>query len=58
MGRIGRSLELVKQSHRILMQDKELMVLPLISGVVIAVAVTVEPAVPVPMALTAETRKS
>jgi hypothetical protein len=36
MGRIGRSFQLVGQSYRILMQDKELMVLPLISGTVIA----------------------
>jgi hypothetical protein len=36
MGRIGRSMQLVGQSYRILMQDKELMVLPLISGIVIA----------------------
>ncbi len=36
MGRIGRSFKLVGQSYRILMQDKELMVLPLISGVAIA----------------------
>lgn len=36
MGRIGRSMQLVGQSYRILMQDKELMVLPLISGVFIA----------------------
>jgi hypothetical protein len=35
MGRIGRSFQLVQQSYRILMQDKELMVLPLISGVII-----------------------
>lgn len=35
MGRIGRSFQIVGQSYRILMQDKELMVLPLISGVVI-----------------------
>ena len=41
MGRISRSLELVKQSYRILMQDKELVALPLISGVVIAVAVVI-----------------
>jgi uncharacterized protein DUF6159 len=34
MGRIGRSFQLVKQSYRILMQDKELMVLPLVSGLV------------------------
>ena len=39
MGRIGRSFQLVGQSYRILMQDKELMVLPLISGLVIATAV-------------------
>ena len=37
MGRIGRSFALVGQSYRLLMQDKELMVLPLISGVCIAV---------------------
>ena len=35
MGRIGRSFELVGQSYRVLMQDKELMMLPLISGVMI-----------------------
>ena len=34
MGRIGRSFQLVAQSYRILTQDKELMVLPLISGCV------------------------
>ena len=34
MGRIGRSFELVRQSYGILMQDKELMILPLISGIV------------------------
>lgn len=39
MGRIGRSFQLVGQSYRVLMQDKELMVLPLISGIVIAAAV-------------------
>lgn len=39
MGRIGRSFELVKQSYGILMQDKELMVLPIISGLVIGVCV-------------------
>src|SRR5262245_52405356 len=38
MGRIGRSFALVGQSYRILMQDKELMVLPLISGVIIVAA--------------------
>jgi hypothetical protein len=37
MGRIGRSFQLVGQSYRILMRDKELMVLPLISGAIIAV---------------------
>ena len=40
MGRIGRSFELVGQSYRILMQDKELMVLPLMSGVIMAAAIT------------------
>lgn len=39
MGRIGRSFQLVGQSYRVLMQDKELMVLPLLSGIVIAVAI-------------------
>ncbi len=39
MGRIGRSFQLVGQSYRVLMQDKELMVLPLISGAIIAVVV-------------------
>ncbi len=39
MGRIGRSFQLTGQSYRILMQDKELMVLPLISGSVIMMAV-------------------
>jgi hypothetical protein len=38
MGRIGRSFQLVGQSYRVLMQDKELMVLPLISGTVIMMA--------------------
>lgn len=37
MGRIGRSFHLVGQSYRILMQDKELMVLPLISGMIMAI---------------------
>ena len=32
MGRIARSFQLVGQSYRILMQDKELMVLPLDFG--------------------------
>src|SRR5262245_33739504 len=39
MGRISRSFQLVGQSYRILMQDKELMILPLISGIFIIVAV-------------------
>jgi hypothetical protein len=37
VGRIGRSFQLMGQSYRVLMQDKELMVLPLISGTFIAV---------------------
>ena len=41
MGRIGRSFQLVGQSYRVLMQDKELMILPLISGtVIVAIAVS------------------
>ncbi len=39
MGRIGRSFQLVGQSYRILMQDKELMVLPLLSAAVMAALV-------------------
>lgn len=39
MGRIARSFQLVGQSYRILIQDKELMVLPLISGAIIAAIV-------------------
>ncbi|MEP7309084.1 MAG: DUF6159 family protein [Acidobacteriota bacterium] len=39
MGRIGRSFQLVGQSYRILMRDKELMVLPLISGAIMAAVV-------------------
>jgi hypothetical protein len=39
MGRIGRSFQLVGQSYRVLMQDKELMVLPLISGIIILVVI-------------------
>ena len=35
MNRVTRSFELVGQSYRVLMQDKELMVLPLLSGVLI-----------------------
>lgn len=41
MGRIGRSFELVAQSYRVLMQDKELMVLPLLSGVIVLALVAV-----------------
>jgi hypothetical protein len=42
MGRIERSFRLVGQSYRILMQDKELMILPLISGtVMVAIVATV-----------------
>jgi hypothetical protein len=36
MGRIGRSFQLVAQSYAILMRDKELMVLPLIAGTIMA----------------------
>ncbi len=36
MGRIGRSFQLVGESYKTLMQDKELMILPLASGIVIA----------------------
>ena len=39
MGRIGRSFALVGQSYRVLMQDKELMLLPLMSGVFIVAVV-------------------
>lgn len=39
MGRVGRSFQLVGQSYRILMRDKELMVLPLVSGAIMAVVV-------------------
>src|SRR6266852_2102192 len=39
MGRIGRSFQLMRQSYRILMQDRELMVLPLISGAIIVAVV-------------------
>lgn len=39
MGRIGRSFQLVGQSYRLLMQDKELMVLPLISGAIMVAVV-------------------
>ena len=39
MGRIGRSFALVGQSYRILMQDKELMVLPLASGIIMVAVI-------------------
>jgi len=39
MGRIGRSFQLVGQSYRVLMQDKELMVLPLVSGIIVLAVV-------------------
>ena len=39
MGRVTRSFALVGQSYRILMKDKELMVLPLISGAIIVTVV-------------------
>src|SRR6266849_4423614 len=39
MGRIGLSFQLMRQSYRILMQDRELMVLPLISGAIIVAVV-------------------
>jgi hypothetical protein len=39
MDRINRSFRLVGQSYRLLMQDKELMVLPLVSGAIVAVVV-------------------
>ena len=39
MNRVTRSFDLVAQSYRVLMQDKELMVLPLISGVIIIAVV-------------------
>jgi Family of unknown function (DUF6159) len=41
MERISRSFELVGQSYRILMRDKELMVLPLLSGAIMAVVIAV-----------------
>jgi hypothetical protein len=41
LGRIGRSVQLVGQSYRMPMQDKELMVLPLLSGIVMAAVVAV-----------------
>lgn len=39
MGRIGRSFQLVRLSYRVLMHDKELMVLPLLAGIAIAATV-------------------
>ncbi len=39
MGRIQRSFQLVGQSYRVLMQDTELMLLPLMSGIVMAAVV-------------------
>jgi hypothetical protein len=41
MDRIVRSFQLVGQSYQVLMRDKELMILPLISGAVMAVVVAV-----------------
>lgn len=37
MGRISRSIELTKQAYRVLMMDKELMLLPILSGVTVLV---------------------
>lgn len=37
MGRISRSIELTKQAHRVLMMDKELMLLPALSGAAVLV---------------------
>lgn len=39
MGRLARSLELAEQSFRVLMQDKALMILPILSGIVTALVV-------------------
>ena len=39
MGRFGRSVELAEQSFRVLMQDKALMILPILSGIVTALVV-------------------
>jgi hypothetical protein len=41
MGRIERSLQLVSESYKILMQDKELMILPLLSGLFMTVVVLI-----------------
>ena len=35
MGRIGRSIRLMKESYRVLMQDKEMLLLPVISGLLV-----------------------
>jgi len=37
MGRLGRSIRLMKESYHVLMQDKELLLLPVISGLLIVV---------------------
>ncbi len=37
MGRLGRSIHLMKESYHVLMQDKELLLLPVISGLLIVV---------------------
>jgi len=42
MGRMQRSFQLVGQSDRVLMQDTALRLLPLMSGIVMAVVVAVE----------------
>jgi len=39
MERITRSFQLVSQSYQVLMRDKELMILPLVSGVIMAFVV-------------------
>ncbi len=39
MGRIGRGFSLMKQAYGVLRQDKELLVLPLLSGLAIAVVI-------------------
>jgi len=41
VGRIALSFQLVRQSYQVLMRDKELMVLPLISGAIMAVVTIV-----------------
>lgn len=35
MGRLGRSIRLMKESYHVLMKDKELMILPVLSGLVV-----------------------